>query len=87
MDCVAGITIRKVRIRRQPKSYALPFHNLEAAAGHQVGYDLDFFAPGPLGDRSFQFFLTHWVPANNAEQRIADIFVFSDDVSSAPVAA
>ena len=82
MDGVAGLRFWKVRFGRQPELGALPFHNLEAATGKQIGYYLARVITGPVGDRSFHFLLAHWVPADNAQDGVINGFALVDEEAS-----
>ena len=79
MDGVAGLRIWKVCFGRQPELGALPVHNLEAAAGKQIGHNLAHVAIGPVGDRSFYFLLAHWVPAHNAQEGVINGLALADE--------
>ena len=79
MDGVAGLHFRKVCFGSQPELRALPFHYLEAATSKHIGHYLARVAIGPISNRSFHFFLAHWVPAHNAQEGVINGLALADE--------
>ena len=82
MDGVAGLCFWKVGFGRQPELGTLPFHNLEATTGKQIGHYLARVITGPVGDRSLHFLLAHWVPADNAQDGVINCLALVDEEAS-----